>query len=66
MDGAENISSVRYACVKTHLQGLRINSLIASESEDFEALAKIYKSILMLSNECPTSHHGDARRIAFL
>lgn len=59
-------SPVRQARVKKLLNRLRVHYYITDKEDVAMALDKVYKLILKLSRQVPTSHSGDAHRIEFL
>lgn len=63
---AEYNSPVRQSRVKNYLNSLRMHDFIGDKTDSAAALAKVYRTILKLSRQVPTSHKGDAHRIEFL
>lgn len=66
MINQEYNSPVRQARVKNYLNSLRISDFVNGGMEVSAALAKVYRLVLQLSRQVPTSHRGDAHRIEFL
>lgn len=52
--------------VKNYVNNLRVSDFESKGDGTSVALAKVYKIILKLSRQVPTSHRGDAHRIEFL
>lgn len=59
-------SVVRQTSVKNYLNSLRVYAYIGDEVDDEMALKKVYKMILNVSLQVPSSHRGDSHRIEFL
>lgn len=64
-NGAGLSSSAGQACIKNHLESLRIADFVAKGKEVSEALTIIYWMTLKVSMRCAYLHCGDAHRVIF-
>lgn len=59
-------SQVRHTRMDNFLNRLKVRDFVTEKTDDVMDLTRVYKLILKVSRQVPSSHRGDAHRIDFL